>query len=638
MAYEFFYQGAPYSLDPSYGDDFIGYRVPTGNIGAPTSIQTANQIQEVTSRLNEGVKMVELQPLSGEVFDQIPKQHFKEIARMQKMAGAETSIHAPVIEPSGLGKEGWSEADRESAERQIMGVIDKSHELDNKGNIIVNIHASAIAGTEFSPPSPEMIEKYKKQIRENYGREATPAQLKALHEKKMVAINQETKQMIPLERETKYYPEVGEEIRTPRSEIRTVNNTEWINAITNLAFYEKHANETIKDAFSQLQEHILEANAGKKVPESALAGKEQALRAIESGEVFLDNAEAAFRTLYNKAYKYSDNETKEYLREQIEKPWKKETDKLREKRREIYYEKNKVNQHLQSADLIRLKTDLIVETINKLKPLEHQMPVRTPEGKIYHVKPPETYKPIEEFAGDHTSTTFANAALHGYEKYGDKAPILSIENLFPGMAFSRSKQLKKLVDDSRKKFVDAAVKKGKSRGEAKKMSKKLIGVTWDVGHVNILRKGGYTGEDIVKETKDIAPYLKHVHLTDNFGYSDSHLPPGMGNVPTKKILEELEKAGFSGKKIIEAGAFVQHFKISPTQSVLEALGSPMYTTPNTPYWNQTRNVQGAYFSGYGKVFPEQHFSMYGGGFSGMPTELGGQMGGDRSRMGGTPTA
>src|SRR3989344_2088516 len=124
MSYEFFYPGTPYSLDPGYGEMFTGYRIPASEIGAPTSIQTANQIQEVSNLLNQGIKVIELQPLNAEVFDQIPKQHFKEINRLQKLAGAETSIHCPVLEPSGIGKEGWSETDRESAERQLKMVMD----------------------------------------------------------------------------------------------------------------------------------------------------------------------------------------------------------------------------------------------------------------------------------------------------------------------------------------------------------------------------------------------------------------------------------------------------------------------------------------------------------------------------------
>jgi hypothetical protein len=81
---------------------------------------------------------------------------------------------------------------------------------------------------------------------------------------------------------------------------------------------------------------------------------------------------------------------------------------------------------------------------------------------------------------------------------------------------------------------------------------------------------------------------------------------------------------------------VQHFKVSPTQYVLEAMGSPLYSMMAQPYWNQMKAVQGSYFAGYGTTLPEQHFSIYGAGFSGLPTELGGQIPGKGSRLTGTP--
>jgi len=57
-----------------------------------------------------------------------------------------------------------------------------------------------------------------------------------------------------------------------------------------------------------------------------------------------------------------------------------------------------------------------------------------------------------------------------------------------------------------------------------------------------------------------------------------------------------------------------------------------------PYWNHAWNKMGNYFSGYGTTLPEQHFSMYGIGFSNLPTELGGQVQQKGSRFSGTPNA
>ena len=52
------------------------------------------------------------------------------------------------------------------------------------------------------------------------------------------------------------------------------------------------------------------------------------------------------------------------------------------------------------------------------------------------------------------------------------------------------------------------IKKEKiSRQKAEDTAEKLIGATWDVGHIAMLKKYGYTDEDILEETKKIkVPY------------------------------------------------------------------------------------------------------------------------------------
>jgi hypothetical protein len=260
--------------------------------------------------------------------------------------------------------------------------------------------------------------------------------------------------------------------------------------------------------------------------------------------------------------------------------------------------------------------------------------------KIRHVKNPNLYVPIEEFAMKHSTNTFANVAWDAYEQAYKKkkpAPIISIENLYPGMAFSSGKEMDSLITETRKKFVEKAKSEGMSESNAKKTAEKMIGMTLDVGHLNIYKKKGFKDEDLIKELKEMSKHVKHVHLTDNFGYTDSHLPPGMGNVPTKEMLEELEKKGFKGRKIVEAGGFVQHFQTSPFPYALESLGSPVYSMHMAPYWNQINNLYGGYFGGYGMFLPSINYETFGAGFSQLPSELGGQRGGAQgSRMSGKP--
>jgi len=253
---------------------------------------------------------------------------------------------------------------------------------------------------------------------------------------------------------------------------------------------------------------------------------------------------------------------------------------------------------------------------------------------------PQVYQEINEFAMDKAATTFGNLAMKSYDKLGaDKAPVLVIEPFHPGAALSSTDDMIKLVKKSRENFAKQLMEdKGYSKGKAKDIAEEKIGVTWDVGHINMIKKYGFTDKDIKEQTKKIAPMVKHVHLTDNFGFADTHLAPGMGNTPIKKILEELEKTGRFAemRKITEAGAFVQHFKQSPHPLTMAAFGSPIYSMKAGPYFNQAHQVQGAYFGGYGTINPQTHHSYFGAGFTTMPVELGGQMPGGQSRFGGTP--
>jgi hypothetical protein len=173
-----------------------------------------------------------------------------------------------------------------------------------------------------------------------------------------------------------------------------------------------------------------------------------------------------------------------------------------------------------------------------------------------------------------------------------------------------------------------------------------------LGHINLLRKYGYGeengifnkekfGKEMAEEAKKIAPFVKHVHLTDNFGYNDSHLAPGLGEVPFKEVLRELEKAGYSGRHIVEAGGMIMQKLGMPTPYSLEAFGVPLYSDAPAGgvSWDQMRTTYGApqgYFSGYGMMLPDQHFSMYGSGFSSLPQELGGQVQGRGQRFSGAP--
>jgi polyhydroxyalkanoate synthesis regulator phasin len=249
----------------------------------------------------------------------------------------------------------------------------------------------------------------------------------------------------------------------------------------------------------------------------------------------------------------------------------------------------------------------------------------------------EIYKPIEEFAKDKASHTFANVAFNAYDKFKDKAPIISIENPPYGQALATGKDLKELIIKSREKLSDKLVKEGKmSQSQAEQIAKNMIGATWDTAHISMMRKQGFEGKQLIEEAKAISPVLKHVHLNDNFGMSHTDLPPGMATAELGEIMKEFKKGGYKGKEIFEGGNWFQHFKSSPTALVMEGTGSPLYSMGPSPTWNQIYGTTGNYSVGYGPFLPDQHFSIYGAGFSGLPQELGGQVGNRSSRLSGTP--
>ena len=232
--------------------------------------------------------------------------------------------------------------------------------------------------------------------------------------------------------------------------------------------------------------------------------------------------------------------------------------------------------------------------------------------------------------------SFGNAAWESYKKFKGKSPVMNIENPPAGFGLSRAKDVKNMVEGAREQFVKRAVDKGMSKNDAKREAEKLIGATWDLGHINQLRKFGFSGKDIIKEAEIIKPYVKHVHLSDNFGAENTELPPGMGNVDFKEVMKKLGKKGKEAKKIVEAFHWVQSQKSSPYDVSLQALGSPLYGMSMAPYWNQVAGLQQGYFS-YGMMLPQIHYETFRAGFSNLPAELGGQrQGGQGGRMSGNP--
>lgn len=584
-SYEFFYEGTPYAMEPDSGN-FTGYRMNFSELSMSQDARTANQIKEVSAKLNMGLKNMEIAGHSAEVFESIPDEHLKEIKRLVKLTGAEVSLHGAVIEPSGFTKQGWNEFDRVAAERQISDVIQRAQNLKNekKENIIVNFHSSAsLPGPEIGPDGKE---------------------------KRIIAVEYETGKIIPVEEELRYYPHATEGKKySVKEELETINDSTWDQDLSQVTFYKNRGTEILEKNYPIIAPILERVIKGEMNMKDLNPGEQEAYHQIYAANNFMKNSFMTLNSLYNKAFKAVQKFGTEEEKELLISAAKEYTKKVGEK---------------PTLEKISKSSSAMDEFIEKISQVS-----------------PKLYIPLEDFAVEKSANTFSNAALNAYHKFGNNAPIISIENPPAGAAISNAESLKNLVEKTREELSKKLVEKeGLSKSEAENTAKKLIGATWDVGHINMMRKYGYESKDIVKETGKIAPYVKHVHLSDNFGFEHTELPMGMGNVPIKDMMEKLGKEGFKGKKVIEAMSWWQHFseqgKVPPLMPTLEAFGSPIYPIKMAPYWNQIAGSMGGYFAGQGPILPEQNFSLYGSGFSNLPTELGGQIQGKGSRMTGTP--
>jgi hypothetical protein len=624
-SYESFQDASYSSLDPDFGSyGSVGYRLDAGTIGFPGSPQTGNQLGETVNALKHGTKTFEVSLLGVQDADQtIPIQHFKEMRALMKLSGVRPSVHGPLVDAAGFGEQGWGgEHIMEDNQRKMFDAIEKAHILDPKGNVPIVFHSSnGTPGTEWRPGDTSKGEERFKEFQ-------TPV------------IDQESGRVTQVKEHRSYYMsstpeefklgekdiEKGGKLMTTRAAINNQNETEWDEKIKEITLGKRYADQALQDALGRADALDLTNIKSKGEFERELKGHPEIVREFTKAATLLDNSNVSFRSLFNRAYKYGSNDQRKELRGMAS-----DFQKASEDDKDINndFQKQIKESQLQDEFLGRLKG------------------ITSPRGKLVNGKKlmdenygaPKVHMAVEDFAMDKAAQTFGEIASKSYGKFGETAPIIAIENMYQGMAFSRGKDMKKLVNKSRKEFAKKLHEdQGLSKGDAKRIAKKQIGVTWDVGHINVMRKSGFEEKDIVKATETIAPMVKHVHLTDNFGYSDSHLLPGMGNVPFKKILETLEKTGRLGEmnKIVEAGGFIQHFKKLPHAMALSAFGSPIYGSKMAPYWNQASDMVGSYFGGYGTLNPQQHHSIYGAGFTTMPVELGGMMPGGQSRFDGAP--
>ncbi len=612
------YGGGAFEFDPTYGikenygESFLGidYRFPASQFGFPTDPTTANQLQAVSNKISTGTKVIEFSGLGitgGPALahlEKIPKQHLEEVRRLKELTNIELTFHGPLVEATGFSRQGWQENDRERAEREMFTAVKRAHELDPKGNIIVTFHSSN------GLPDPVL-----KEFNEQTKKEEV---------KEFVTVDDYSGQFNRVDTKTKFFENIDKS--NPDLYLKKRNKEGWDGALQSVSFdisrgiqnilevTERQPTDTeeIEKAKGSILEIYGKAGTpeGKKILQEfdpqTRKWIENRMNALTFGELNLRKAYQNFQELCERAYHAGDAQQKK---------------KLIEFRDEI---RPKLD-YIKDPSKINLLAEGLSEGINVLKSVE-----------------PQLERPLREWAIDKASTTFGNVAFNSYKEFksNDSSPIISIENPPAGSGLSRADDLRDLVKMAREKFIQRAkTELGVDEDKAKEKANQLIGITWDVGHINMIRGKGYGEKHLLEETEKVAPYIKHVHLSDNFGTEHTELPMGMGNVPTNKMLELIHQYNKKVKKIVETGDWYSRQgglaqTQTPIRQTLTAFGSSVYSNGG-PYWNQAAAITPGYFAGQGTINPDIHHSLYGSGFSNLPTELGGQMAG-RSRVSGAP--
>jgi len=230
------------------------------------------------------------------------------------------------------------------------------------------------------------------------------------------------------------------------------------------------------------------------------------------------------------------------------------------------------------------------ETIRNLKPLGVQYVELTDDGS--HILNPSRVKDLkgaaESYGWEYSvhapfaevniaayDDSMRRASLRRLERSLQSAAKLEAENwvfhpgaatalewVYPGEAWKRNlESVKYLRRVSEELGIEAAVENVpepfpfllKSVEDFERFYSELdgeLGMVFDVAHANIRGEVG-------KFLEQFGNKIVHVHVSDNMGDQDTHLPVEQGTINWRETIEALKKLGFSGMIIVESYSGVE---------------------------------------------------------------------------------
>ena len=647
------YTGA---MDPEYTSAMSGTVFKNYYFGAPTPATKALQLPEISKLGMSGIQNVEIGVIEGRQWEAIPREHFeqmKQLAKLQLGKNAVISVHAPLDpDPTGFAENKWAEENRKFAETFFRDVIDKAQmvQVNEKVSVPVTIHASHQQAVQWA---------WDQKANDGKG---------GLVEDAIIVVDPESGQLNIAKRETVQYPTGPKEYSAERK-LEMLNDTTWLNKRKEISAFQaefmraqeefgKAIGQEIQTALMQIPEaerKQREHEVAERIFTDAQTHPERHSKPVQIWKMHIDAVEQDFGSAISGLF----DRTKHVLEafKNVE-PVKEKREKYEEQYNKFQNLQNTFEKQMKDA---HARNDRVAEARIGEEAIDETW-------KLIHTEKTPVFMPVENWAQQQAAKTFSDLAMYSYETYdakGKKGPNICVENFHPNLAMGRGKSLAEGLKLARKMLVERLVAKKVPKEKAEAIAKEKIGATWDIGHINMLRRFGaptpegkteeeriakFWEQTILPEFEAIKKDIGHVHISDNFGYQDVHLAPGMGNTPIREFLAALEKEGKLGKvkAILESGGLPAHLGIPPSHTeALAYFNVPLYpgiTVPGATWKELGQNYffGGAgegYGSGYGKFLPEGHFGEYGTGFSQLPYSLGGARGGgeqQQSRFSNTP--
>ena len=172
-----------------------------------------------------------------------------------------------------------------------------------------------------------------------------------------------------------------------------------------------------------------------------------------------------------------------------------------------------------------------------------------------HIESFREVRPLEDHGLEKISEAIAELAAYSFSRSSGNPVRIAVENLpSPQMYGSCAMELLAIIEGARKNLAIRLKQRGCEN--PKTMAQNIIGATVDVGHFNLCRqfyKGDAFDKWMISEVRKLSKEnnIFNLHLSDNRGIDDSHLPLGEGNTPIREILKVLAEDGYRGYIVVE---------------------------------------------------------------------------------------